>query len=67
MARAIWTGALTFGLVNIPVRLHTAVAQKEVRFHMLHAKDGARIRLKRFCSAEEQEVPYDEIVKGFEV
>jgi DNA end-binding protein Ku len=67
MARAIWSGALTFGLVNVPVKLFTAVTQKEVRFHMLHAKDGARIRMKRFCSAEDREVPYEEIVKGFEI
>jgi DNA end-binding protein Ku len=67
MARAIWSGALTFGLVNVPVKLLTAVRQKEVRFHMLHAKDGARIRMKRFCSAEDREVPYEEIVKGYEV
>jgi DNA end-binding protein Ku len=67
MARAIWSGALTFGLVNVPVKLFTAVTQKEVRFHMLHAKDGARIRMKRFCSAEDREVPYEDIVKGYEV
>ncbi|HEX9308211.1 MAG TPA: Ku protein [Anaeromyxobacter sp.] len=67
MPRAIWSGALTFGLVNVPVKLFTAVTQKEVHFHMLHAKDGARIRMKRFCSAEEREVPYEEIVKGYEV
>ncbi len=67
MARAIWSGALTFGLVNIPVKLHSAVSQKEVRFHMLHAKDGARIKMKRFCSAEDREVAYDEIVKGYEL
>ncbi len=67
MARAIWSGALAFGLVNVPVKLHTAVAQKELRFHMLHAKDGARIRMKRFCTAEDREVPYEEIVKGFEL
>jgi DNA end-binding protein Ku len=67
MARAIWSGALTFGLVNIPVKLFTAVHQKEVRFNMLHDADGARIQLKRFCSAEEKEVPYEHIVKGFEV
>lgn len=67
MARAIWSGALTFGLVNVPVKLFTAVQQKEVRFHMLHAKDGGRIRMKRFCSVEDREVPYEEIVKGFEV
>jgi DNA end-binding protein Ku len=67
MPRAIWSGALAFGLVNIPVKLHSAVAHKEVRFHMLHAKDGGRIRMKRFCSVEEREVPYDEIVKGYEI
>jgi DNA end-binding protein Ku len=67
MARAIWSGALTFGLVNVPVKLFTAVSQQEVRFHMLHAKDGSRIRMKRFCEAEDREVPYEEIVKGFEV
>jgi DNA end-binding protein Ku len=67
MARAIWSGALTFGLVNVPVKLHTAVAQKEVRFHLLHGKDGGRIAMKRFCTAEDREVPYEEIVKGYEV
>jgi DNA end-binding protein Ku len=67
MPRAIWSGALTFGLVNVPVKLFTAVAQKEVRFHMLHGKDGGRIRMKRFCSVEDREVPYEEIVKGYEV
>ena len=67
MARSIWSGALTFGLVNIPVKLFTAVSQKDVHFHMLHDKDGARIELKRFCSAEEVEVPYEHVVKGYEV
>jgi DNA end-binding protein Ku len=67
MPRAIWSGALTFGLVNVPVKLFTAVARKEVRFHLLHGKDGGRVKLKRFCSAEDREVPYEEIVKGFEV
>jgi DNA end-binding protein Ku len=67
MARAIWSGALSFGLVNIPVRLATAVSQKEVRFHMLHDADGGRIQLKRFCSIEGKEVPYEHIVKGYEV
>lgn len=67
MARAIWSGALTFGLVNVPVKLFPAVAQKEVRFHMLHAKDGARIKMKRFCTSEDREVAWEEIVKGYEV
>jgi len=67
MPRAIWSGALSFGLVNVPVKLHTAVAQKDVHFHLLHEKDGGRIHMKRFCSAEDREVPFEEIVKGYEV
>jgi len=67
MPRAIWSGALSFGLVNVPVKLFTAVEQKEVRFHLLHGKDGGRIKMKRFCSAEEREVPFEEIVKGYEL
>ena len=67
MPRAIWSGSVSFGLVNIPVKLFSAVSQKEVRFNMLHDADGGRIRLHRFCELEEKEVPYDHIVKGFEV
>ena len=67
MARAIWSGALTFGLVNIPVKLVTAVTQKEVRFRMLHDADGGRIHLKRFCATEDVEVPYEHVVKGYEI
>src|SRR5512141_2606378 len=67
MARAIWSGSISFGLVNIPVKLFSAVSQKEVRFHMLHDADGGRINLKRFCSLEEKEVPYEHVVKGYEL
>jgi len=67
MARAIWSGAISFGLVNIPVKLFSAVSHKEVRFHMLHDADGARIQLHRVCSAEGVEVPYEHVVKGYEV
>jgi DNA end-binding protein Ku len=67
MPRAIWSGSIAFGLVNIPVKLFSAVSQKEVRFHMLHDADGARINLKRFCSVENVEVPYEHVVKGYEV
>ncbi len=67
MARAIWSGAVSFGLVNIPVKLFSAVSHKEVRFHMLHDADGARIELHRICSAEGKEVPYERVVKGYEV
>jgi DNA end-binding protein Ku len=66
MPRAVWSGAISFGLVNIPVKLFSAVSHKEVRFHMLHDADGARIRMKRFCLAEDVEVPYEHIVKGYE-
>ncbi|MFL5322512.1 MAG: Ku protein [Myxococcaceae bacterium] len=67
MPRPIWTGSITFGLVNVPVRLFSAVSQKEVRFHMLHKKDGGRIRMKRVCSIDGKEIPYEEIEKGFEI
>ncbi|GEJ56116.1 non-homologous end joining protein Ku [Anaeromyxobacter diazotrophicus] len=67
MARAIWSGSISFGLVNIPVKLFSAISHKEVHFHMLHDADGARINLKRFCSAENVEVPYEHIVKGYEL
>lgn len=67
MARAMWTGAISFGLVNVPVKLYAAARSKDVRFHQLHEPDRARIQMKRFCSAEDVEVPYDEIVKGYEI
>lgn len=65
--RSIWSGAISFGLVNVPVKLYTAVRSKDVRFHQLHEKDGSRIKQKRFCEAEDKEVPYEEIVKGYEL
>ena len=65
--RSIWSGSISFGLVNVPVKLTTAVSQKDVRFNQLHAKDNARINQKRVCSECGEEVSYDEIVKGYEV
>src|SRR5260221_2789988 len=67
MPRAIWSGSLSFGLVNVPVKLFSATSPKEVRFHMLHDKDGGRIQQKRVCSIDGEEVPWEHIVKGFEV
>jgi DNA end-binding protein Ku len=67
MPRSIWSGSISFGLVNIPVKVVTAVRDKDIRFHMLHAKDGARIRFKRVCPKEEQEVANEDIVRGYEV
>src|SRR5579872_1361157 len=66
MARAIWTGSISFGLVTIPVRMAVAVRSKELSFHMLHKKDEGRIRFERVCSVEDKPVPWDEIVKGYE-
>ena len=67
MARSIWGGAISFGLVNVPVKLFTAVRKKDVRFHQLHAKDGARVQQKRVCSLDGEEVPYEELAKGYEI
>ena len=67
MARAIWSGAISFGLVNVPIRLYTATSPKTVRFHQLHDKDGVRIRQQRVCPADGEEVPYEHIVKGYEI
>jgi len=67
MPRAIWTGAISFGLVSVPVKLYSAVSRKAVRFHQLHAADGVRIQQKRVCPADGEEVPYEEIVKGYEI
>src|SRR5438105_694066 len=67
MPRPIWTGSISFGLVNVPVRLVTATSAKDVRFHQLHGPDGARIQQKRVCAVDGEEVPYEEIVKGYEL
>jgi DNA end-binding protein Ku len=67
MPRPIWSGAISFGLVNVPVKLFSAVSQQDVRFHQLHQADGARIKQKRVCALDGAEVPYEEIVKGYEV
>ena len=67
MPRSIWTGAISFGLVNVPVKLYSAVSKKTVRFHQLHETDGVRIQQKRVCPADGEEVAYDQIVKGYEI
>jgi DNA end-binding protein Ku len=67
MPRSIWTGAISFGLVNVPVKLYSAVSSKTVRFHQLHADDGGRVRQKRVCSLDGEELSYEEIVKGYEI
>jgi DNA end-binding protein Ku len=67
MARAIWSGSISFGLLNVPVKLYSAVSRKNVSFRELRAEDGSRIRHKRVAEADGEEVPYEEIVKGYEI
>jgi DNA end-binding protein Ku len=66
MPRAIWSGAISFGLVNIPVKLYSAVSRKTVRFHQIDAESGQRIRQQR-VNPSGDEVPYEQIVKGYEI
>src|SRR5450755_620663 len=67
MARAIWTGAISFGLVNVPVKLYSATSPKTVRFHQLSGKTGARIRQKRVDPSTGDELSFEDIVKGYEI
>ncbi len=67
MPRSMWSGAISFGLINVPVKMVSAVQRQTVRFNELHEPDGARIRHRRVCGAEDKEVPYDEIVKGYDL
>ena len=66
MPRAIWSGAISFGLVSVPVKLYTAVSRKSVRFNQIDAKTNSRVKQKR-VNAEGDEVPYEQIVKGYEI
>ena len=66
--RAIWKGAVSFGLVSIGVKLYSATEDKDIRFHQVHRKDGGRIKYQRVCSIRlGKEVSYDEIAKGFDM
>ncbi|HET8614099.1 MAG TPA: Ku protein [Actinomycetales bacterium] len=64
--RAMWKGAVSFGLVNVPVRMYTATSSHDVAFHQVHREDGGRIKYRRVCSVCGEEVSYDEIAKGYE-
>ena len=64
--QSVWRGAISFGLVSIPVRLYVAVQEKSMRFHHLHGADKGRIRYQRVCSVCGEDVPFDDIVKGYE-
>lgn len=65
--RSIWNGVVSFGLVVIPVKLYAATEDRAVSFHQVHRADGARVQLRRFCSAEGTEIPYADVAKGFEL
>jgi DNA end-binding protein Ku len=67
MPRSLWSGSLSFGLVNVPVVMVTAVRDLDLHFRQLHEKDGAPIEVQRWCSKEDIEVPYDEIARAFEL
>jgi DNA end-binding protein Ku len=64
--RAIWKGAVSFGLVNVPVRLYSATENHDVQFRQVHRQDGGRIRYQRVCSIDGEQVSYDDIAKGYE-
>ncbi|HEX2360133.1 MAG TPA: Ku protein [Solirubrobacterales bacterium] len=66
MARAIWSGSISFGLLNVPVKLYSAVSKQTIRFRELREDDGARVRHKRVAETDGKEVAYDDIVKGYE-
>jgi DNA end-binding protein Ku len=66
MARAIWSGSISFGLLNVPVKLYSAVSKQTIRFRELREKDGSRVRHKRVAEKDGKEVEYDDIVKGYE-
>jgi DNA end-binding protein Ku len=67
MPRSIWNGTVSVGLVSVPISLHSATESKTVHFREVHEKDGAPIEHRRVCSKEDKEVPYTEVVKGFEI
>jgi DNA end-binding protein Ku len=65
--RSIWNGVISFGLVTIPVRLYTATDSHDVNFHLIHKKDGARLRTVRWCPVDDRAVPWEEVERGYEV
>jgi DNA end-binding protein Ku len=66
VARAIWSGSISFGLLNVPVKLYSAVSKQTVRFRELREGDGSRVKHKRVAESDGKEVPYEKIVKGYE-
>jgi len=65
--RSIWKGSISFGLVSIAVKVYSATEEKDIAFHQVHREDGGRIKYKRICSIDGEEVPYNDIAKGYEL
>jgi DNA end-binding protein Ku len=65
-ARSLWNGAIRFGLVNVPIKVYGAASSKQIRFRELHVKDAAPLEHRRVCAKEDKEVPFDEVVRGYE-
>src|ERR671937_2675147 len=66
MPRPLWSGSISFGLVNVPVRMYSAVREHKLHFHLVHEKDSSPIGYQKVCKAEGKPVPDDEVVKAFE-
>jgi DNA end-binding protein Ku len=66
MPKSIWNGTITFGMVSVPIKLYSATESKTVHFQEVHVRDGAKVEHRRICPKEDREVPYKEIVKGYE-
>src|SRR5205085_4787780 len=67
MPRAVWSGSISFGLVNIPIKLFNSVSRKNVSFNQIDSRTGSRIKMKRVSAVDDTEVPYEAIVKGYEL
>src|ERR1700758_491710 len=65
--RSIWGGAISFGLVVIPVKLYAATEQRDITFRQVHREDGGRIQFRRFCTLDGEEIPYADVAKGYEL
>src|SRR3954453_17523006 len=65
-ARSLWNGAIRFGLVNVPIKVYGAASSKQIRFRELHVKDAAPLEHRRVCAKEDKEVPFEEVVRGYE-
>ena len=65
-ARSLWNGAIRFGLVNVPIKVYGAASSKQIRFRELHVREGAPLEHRRVCAKEDKEIPYDEVVRGYE-